>query len=98
MPTDPLAADLRRRAAELRRYAAHLDATPIAELLQWAGADTWTGPRADELRSEVGSDRRRLRAASDELVRCAWSFEQRADGLDEQARGAANRALTAVVR
>ena len=34
MPTDPTAADHRSRAAELRRYADHLDATPLDEMLR----------------------------------------------------------------
>jgi hypothetical protein len=98
MPIDPTAADLRRRADELRRFASHLDATPVDEMLRWAGADTWTSPRADELRGELGGDRGRLRAASDDLRLAAHSLDARADAVDEQARLEAARAASATVR
>ena len=57
MPTEPAADQHRRRADELRRYAAHLDATPIDEMLCWAGPDTWLSPQADELALELRRDR-----------------------------------------
>ena len=47
MPTDPHAAELRSRAAELRRLAMHLDGTPLATVLERAGPDTWVSPHAD---------------------------------------------------
>lgn len=98
MPTDPTAVDLRRRADELRRFAAHLDAAPLDEMLRWAGADTWISPRAEELRDELGIDRARLRAASDDLRIAAHSLDARADAVDEQARLAAALAASALVR
>jgi hypothetical protein len=98
MPTDPTAADLRRRADELRRFAAHLDAAPLDEMLRWAGADTWVSPRAEELRGELGVDRARLRTASDELRVAAHSLDARADAADEQARLLAARAASVPVR
>jgi hypothetical protein len=86
MPSDPTADELRRRAAELRRYAAHLAATPLDEMVRWAGADTWSSPRAGELLDELRTDGGRLRAAGDDLLRWARSLDVRADGIDEQAR------------
>ena len=50
MSVEPNAAELRRRAAELRRLADHLAATPLAEVAERAGPDTWVSPRADALR------------------------------------------------
>jgi hypothetical protein len=98
MPTDLTAADLHRRADELRRFAAHLDATPLEEMLHWAGADTWTSPRADELRVDLGVHRGRLRAASDDLRLAAHSLDARADAVDEQARLVSARAASVAVR
>ena len=71
MPTDPTAAEHRRRADELRRYAAHLEATPLDDMLRWAGPDTWISPRADELLGELRADRGRLAGAVDDLRRHA---------------------------
>jgi hypothetical protein len=91
MPTDPTAAEHRRRADELRRYAAHLEATPIDEMLRWAGPDTWISPRAEELVAELHADRRRLAAAVDDLRRHAHWLDAQATVLDEAARLATAR-------
>ena len=85
MPSDPKAAEHRRRADDLRRLAAHLEATPLPEMLRLAGPDTWVSPRADELRQQLGLDRTRLRAAVDELRHQARWLDQQADGLDAMA-------------
>jgi hypothetical protein len=85
-PVDPGAAlELRRRATELRRLAAHVDATPLLELDQRAGPDTWIGPRADALRAQLDLDRRRLRAAADDLRSHAQHLERRAEALEAVA-------------
>jgi hypothetical protein len=89
MPTDPTAAALRRRADELRRYAAHLEATPVDDMLRWAGPDTWISPRADELLGELHADRGRLAAAVDDLRRHAHWLDAQATVLDEAMRLAA---------
>jgi hypothetical protein len=89
MPTDPTAAALRRRADELRRYAAHLEATPVDEMVRWAGPDTWISPRADELLGELHADRGRLAAAIDDLRLHAHWLDAQATVLDEAARLAA---------
>jgi hypothetical protein len=91
MPTDPTAAEHRRRADELRRYAAHLEATPVDEMLRWAGPDTWISPRADELVGELRVDRGRLAAAVGDLRRHAHWLDAQASALDEAARLAAAR-------
>jgi len=86
MPSDPTADELRRRAAELRRNADHLAATPLDDMLRWAGADTWSSRRSGELLDELRTDRGRLRTAGDDLLRWARALEERADALDDQAR------------
>ena len=89
MPTDPTAAELRRRADELRRYSAHLEATPVDDMLRWAGPDTWISPRADELVGELRADRGRLTAAVDDLRRHAHWLDAQATDLEQAARLAA---------
>ena len=84
MPTDPTAADHRSRAAELRRYANHLDATPLDEMLRGAGPDTWVSPLADELVLELRRDHARLGDASDDLRRYAHWLDAQAAALDER--------------
>lgn len=79
MPNDPNAAELRRRAGELRRLAAHLDATPLPAVLDRAGPDTWISPRATHLRSELGADRRRLSDAVEDLQAHARHLERQAE-------------------
>ena len=85
MPTDPHAAELRRRAAELRRLAQHLHDTPLAAVLERAGPDTWVSPLAAELRTQLGIDRRRLAEAVDDLRRHARYLEREAEALEVAA-------------
>jgi hypothetical protein len=82
MPTDHEAAELRRRAAELRRLASHLAATPLDDLVRWAGPDTWLSPRAAQLRDELAVDRARLASAVDDLARHARWLERRAEAAE----------------
>lgn len=82
MPTDPTAAEHRRRAAELRGYAAHLAATPLDELSAWAGPETWSSPLADELVLDLRRDRARLADAVDDLRRYAHWLDAEAAALD----------------
>jgi hypothetical protein len=82
MPTDPHVAELRSRAEELRRLAAHLDGTPLATVLERAGPDTWVSPHAGELREQLGFDRRRLAEAVDDLRRHAHHLERQAAALE----------------
>ena len=82
MPTDPFAAELRHRAAELRRLAGHLHATPLAGVLDRAGPDTWVSPLATELHEQLGIDRRRLADAVDDLRRHAHYLERQAEALE----------------
>jgi hypothetical protein len=89
MPTDPTAADQRRRADELRRYAAHLAAAPLDEMLRWAGPDTWASPLADELVLELRRDRARVADAVDDLRRHAHWLDAEAAVLDARAVTAA---------
>lgn len=85
MASDPAAVELRRRADALRVLAGRLEATPLLTLHRWAGTDTWTSPRANELRSQLDGDRSRLYAAADELRDQARRLERRADDLDAAA-------------
>ncbi len=86
MPTDPAAAEHRRRADELRRYASHLEATPVDEMLRRAGAHTWISPRAEELGGELRTDRGRLLAVVDDLRRHAHWLDAQATALDAAAQ------------
>ena len=79
---DPAAGELRRRAAALRVLAGRLEGTSLLTLHRWAGADTWRSPRADELRTQLDGDRRRLYGAADDLHEQARWLERRADELD----------------
>jgi hypothetical protein len=97
MPNDQDAAELRRRAGALRRLAAHLDATPLPALLDQAGPDTWVSPRADELRADLGVDRRRLADAVDDLLAHARYLERQAE-VAEVAEAAAVAALLPTAR
>ena len=82
MPNDPNAAELRRRADELRRLATHLDATPVLAVLDRAGPDTWVSPRAEQLRAELGVDRRRLTEAVEDLRAHARHLERQAEAAE----------------
>jgi len=82
MPTDPTAAEHRRRADELRGYAAQLADTPLDELLRWAGPETWSSPLADELVLDLRRHRARLADAVDDLRRYAHWLEAEAAALD----------------
>ena len=95
MPTEPEAADHRRRAGELRRYAAHLAATPIDEMLRWAGPDTWVSPLADDLALELRRDRARLADAVDDLRRHAHRLDAEAASLEARAAAAGHAAHAA---
>jgi hypothetical protein len=85
VPSDPEAAELRRRAQELRRLARDLEASPLHSLHLWAGVDTWSSPRADECRDLLTSDQSRLRRATDDLIAYARWLERRADERDALA-------------
>jgi hypothetical protein len=86
MPVEPSAAtELRRRAGDLRRLAAHLDTTPLREVIGRAGPDTWTSPRAEQLRAQLDLDRRRLTAATDDLRRHARYLERQAEAIEAAA-------------
>ncbi len=85
MPSDPEAAELRRRAHELRRLARDLESSPLLSLHLWAGVETWSSPRADECRDLLTSDQSRVLGAVDDLLARARWFERRADELDAVA-------------
>jgi hypothetical protein len=85
MSVDPLAADYRRRAAELRSLAVRLEDSPVLRLHEDAGVDTWASPGADTCRTTLADDQVRLRNAAAELRQQAWWYEQQADALDAVA-------------
>jgi hypothetical protein len=85
MSVDPMAAEYRRRAAELRALAGALEASPILRLHELAGTDTWSSPGADACRSTLADDQVRLRNAAGELRQQAWWYEHQADALDAVA-------------
>ena len=87
---DPLgsrgaAAELRRRAGELRRLADHVAATPLREIARRGGPDTWVSPQADELRAALDTDRRRLDTAADDLRSHARYLERQAETIETAA-------------
>ena len=82
--TEP-AAELRRRAGELRRLAEHVAATPLREIARRGGPDTWVSPQADELRAALDIDRRRLDAAADDLRSHARYLERQAEAIEMAA-------------
>ena len=68
MPTDPQAAEYRRRAAELRRLAARLDDTPAAHAAPLGRARTRGPARGSRSAGpQLAVDQARIRAAADEL-------------------------------
>ena len=79
--SQPTAAELHRRARELRRLAEHLAATPLDEVIGLAGTDTWVSPRASELRTELLADRHRLAGAVDDLRLHARYLEREAEAV-----------------
>ncbi len=85
MPTDPTAADHRRRADELRRFAVQLAATPLDDMLGMAGPETWVSPLADELVLDLRRDRSRLADAVDDLRRHAHWLDTQATALESLA-------------
>ena len=86
---EPTAAELHRRARELRRLAEHLAATPLDDVIGQAGPDTWISPRASELRAELLTDRHRLAGAVDDLRLHARYLEREADAVTAALRLAA---------
>lgn len=85
MSTDPQADEYRRRARDLRRVAAQLDAVDLAGLEAWAGPDTWVSPAADDCRAALSRHRQRLDHSVDELGERARRLEREADGLEAAA-------------
>ena len=85
MPVDPLAAEYRRRATELRSLAARLEDSPVLRLHEGAGVETWASPGADACRTTLADDQVRLRNAAAELRQQAWWYEHQADALDAAA-------------
>jgi hypothetical protein len=83
--SDTTADEYRRRAADLRRLAARLDAVPLADVESWAGPDTWRSAGADHCRQQLAIDRQRIAHAVDELRERAWMFERQADAVDAAA-------------
>ena len=77
----PTAAELQRRARDLRRLAEHLAATPLDDVIGQAGADTWVSRRANELRAELLADRHRLAGAVDDLRSHARYLEREAEAV-----------------
>ena len=82
---DPASEELRRRAVELRRVAAQIEAVGIDELIGWAGPDTWRSPAAEACRATLERDRQRLLHSADELRDAAWRLERQADTADALA-------------
>ena len=77
------ATQLRDRAQRLRQMSSALEHTPLLGLDRHAGIDTWRGPRADDCVNQLRSVQARIQRAADDLRRHAWTFERRADELDE---------------
>jgi hypothetical protein len=82
MSVDPIAAEYRRRSAELGVLAAELESSPVLRLHELAGTETWSSPGANACRSALTDDQVRLRQAAAELRQQAWWYEQQADALD----------------
>ncbi|CAN5729336.1 hypothetical protein BH18ACT2_BH18ACT2_00640 [soil metagenome] len=88
MPIDPEAQELRRRAVDLRRLAARIDAVRLQEVEAWAGPDTWRSAGAEQCRALLAGDGQRLVHAADELRERAWRLDRQADALDALALAA----------
>lgn len=82
---DPVAVELRRRAAVLRRFAARLDAALVNELVRSAGAETWIGPAADDCFADLQLQRTVMIGSADELRARARALEQRAASIPSGA-------------
>lgn len=82
---DAEAEELRRRAFELRRVAAQVDAVRLDELIHWAGPDTWRSPGADACLVMLERGRQRLHLAADELRSEAWRLDRQADTAEALA-------------
>lgn len=78
---DPLAAELHRRAAALRRLASRLDGALVNDLVLRAGADTWLGPAADDCLADLRTQRTAILASADELRARARVLDQRAAAI-----------------
>ena len=91
---DPEAARLRASADELRRLASAIEASPVMELDRYAGEDTVTGPRFDELLIRLRRCQHDLFAQAEELRWTAHRWHLQADELDAAALRAA--ALTPI--
>ena len=52
----------RREPRTLRALASRLDDAPLLTLHRWAGDDTWSSPRVEECRAQLGGDQARVRA------------------------------------
>jgi hypothetical protein len=83
--TDPQAEEYKRRARDLRRVAAQVDAVDLAGVEAWAGPDTWVSPAADDCRAALARDHQRLGHAVNELGERARRLERDADGLEAAA-------------
>lgn len=78
---NPEAAELHRRAAALRAFAARLDAAEVNTLASRAGTDTWLGPAADDCLADLTTTRRGVLGSADELRASARALDQRAAAL-----------------
>jgi hypothetical protein len=76
------ASTMRARAQLLRALAVELERTPAMALEQFAGADTWRSPRADECHSELVADQTRIHHAADELRWTALRLERCATDVE----------------
>ena len=78
---DPIAAELRRRAAVLRRFATRLDSAAVNELVRRAGSDTWIGPAADDCCADLQLQRTVMTGSATDLRAVARALEQRAAAI-----------------
>jgi hypothetical protein len=78
----PSSHHLRQRAAVLRRIAREIERTPIFQLDQLAGIDTWRGPVADECRHLLAADLHALHGVVDDLRLSAWRLDEAATVAD----------------
>lgn len=83
--THARAAELRRRASNLRILADQMCNTPSMTLQSHATVDTWEGPCASGCTEHLATAQRAVHTAIDDLADQAWSFDRRADELDAAA-------------